>query len=321
MFAPRRVAFTLIELLVVIAIIAVLVGLLLPAVQKVRAAAARAKCQNNLKQIVLAAHNYHDAQQAFPKLHTTGTAKSPGYWTTFIALLPYMEQQPLYQRLYDKAVAQASGAMGCVGDGGPNSLDASVVSSYVCPADGLPNPAVQQLPGTNTYLGLTSYRVSYSAVDASDPRFGNDGVICEDATVRITDITDGTSSTLIFGEFANADPNWNTWAPLMASVGLSDNLPMSVITSAWVNLFFNPIGTSINPINLRFPATLPSDPNLTLTQFAARMTSYGSLHPGGTNFAFCDGSVRFISDSVNNTPTLMPKLGTRAGGEVVSGDF
>jgi prepilin-type processing-associated H-X9-DG protein len=217
-------------------------------------------------------------------------------------------------------VAQSSPALGCVSDGGPNSLDASVVPSYVCPADAISSSPVTQVPGTNSYFGVTSYRVNYGSVDATDPNFGKDGVVGEVA-VRITDVTDGTSSTLIFGEFANLDPNWKTWAPLMTSAGLSDNLPLSVMTSPWVNLYFNPIGSALNPINLRLPATLPSDPNLALSQSVARLISYGSLHTGGANFALCDGSVRFVSDSVNSTPTLLPKLGTRAGGEVVSGDF
>src|SRR5579862_3498977 len=102
----RRAGFTLIELLVVIAIIAVLIGLLIPAVQKVREAAQRAQCQNNLKQLALAAINYHDANQTFPLAYNYFiTQPKGGYVTQYIALLPYLEQQALYQQLYNQAIA------------------------------------------------------------------------------------------------------------------------------------------------------------------------------------------------------------------------
>lgn len=316
MHTPRRAGFTLIELLVVIAIIAVLIGLLLPAVQKVRAAAARMKCSNNLKQLALAGHNFHDANQSFPMVTKAGTTQAPGYLTAFIALLPYMEQDPLYQQFRAKAVAQGRPMLGGVGDGGATSLDASSIAPYICPADPLPSPAVAQIPSTTTYLGLTSYRLGYTGVDASDPAWGTDGVIC-DRTVRITDVTDGTSSTIMLGEFSNNDPNWNTWSPVLGSGGT----PMPVMTSGWAYPYFNPIASAFYPLNPALPAAVPADAAAAQLQLVGRLLSYGSKHGGGANFALADGSVRFISDSVNGTPTLLPKLGTRARGEVVNGDF
>jgi prepilin-type N-terminal cleavage/methylation domain-containing protein/prepilin-type processing-associated H-X9-DG protein len=317
MSVSRRVAFTLIELLVVIAIIAVLVGLLLPAVQKVRAAAARVKCQNNLKQLGLAAHNFHDANQTFPMSISGGQGGiAQGYWSAFIALLPYMEQQPLYQRFYDKAVATNNISLGAIGDGGLNSLDASTVASYVCPADGLPNPPVDQFPGTNTYFGLTSYRHGYSGLDANDPQYGQDGVICQQA-VKITAITDGTSSTIMFGEFANFEPNWSTWSSAL----LGANIPLTVLASGWPSGFSSPNASTFYPINPRLPAAVPADPLVMGLQTANRFDAYGSRHTGGANFTLADGSVRFISEGVNNNLALFAGMGTRAGGEIISGNF
>jgi prepilin-type N-terminal cleavage/methylation domain-containing protein len=129
----RSAAFTLIELLVVIAIIAVLIGLLLPAVQKVRAAAARVQCANNLKQIGLACHNYHDANEGFP---TQSNSALDGTWV--LQLAPFFEQDPLCQQW--SAAVGSNPSFAQLVKGGPNSLQATVLKILVCPADALPAP-------------------------------------------------------------------------------------------------------------------------------------------------------------------------------------
>jgi prepilin-type N-terminal cleavage/methylation domain-containing protein len=127
----RSAAFTLIEILVVIAIIAILIGLLLPAVQKVRTAAARIQCSNNLKQIGLACHNYHAAYQAFPPQYN-----SVGLWV--VLLSPYLEQDAFYQQWLPTLTA--SFPRGAQVKGGPISLQATVIKTLICPADALPAP-------------------------------------------------------------------------------------------------------------------------------------------------------------------------------------
>jgi prepilin-type N-terminal cleavage/methylation domain-containing protein len=152
----RTSAFTLIELLVVIAIIGVLIALLLPAVQKIRAAADRAHCANNLKQIGLACHNYHDTYRAFPP-----TYNSVGHWPVLLA--PFIEQDNFYQQWLP--TLKTSNPFQAQFTGGPNSLYATVFKILVCPADELPDPPVAQLfaPGAfpglpdGVYCSLTSY--------------------------------------------------------------------------------------------------------------------------------------------------------------------
>jgi prepilin-type N-terminal cleavage/methylation domain-containing protein/prepilin-type processing-associated H-X9-DG protein len=299
----RRNGFTLIELLVVIAIIAVLVGLLLPAVQKVREAANRMKCQSNLKQISLATLNYHDVNSVFPLY------QSP---SVFIFLLPYLEQTALYQQFV------AAGGI-------PGGTSLPVLA---CPSDsGIPSPPVVEYSGI--YVGVTSYRPNATGLSPLDPKSGTDGVIIFPSTspvsstspVQILSITDGSSNTIMFGEFSNFDPNWPQYAATAGAPGV----PMTLLdASSWTTQFFFPqVGSGYYPLN----GTLPMPPDL--TYFASvRVQTFGSGHTGGgVNFAFCDGSVHFIGNAINNAPlvssangpvTLLSALCTRAGGEVVS---
>src|SRR5215471_7376774 len=217
-FPVRRSGFTLVELLVVIAIIAVLIGLLLPAVQKVREAANRAQCLNNLKQQAIATHHYHDAAGRFP---TTGHisdfvgTRPTGGTTLWVGLLPYFEQDNLYKKWddYDNRNNVA---------GGKNATQAQVIKVLLCPSDRLADPVAEY---TNLVIGpdiwswgfyaLSSYggnagkRSVFTGGPPAFPRMSRDGIFWLDSRVRLADITDGTSNTFLFGERYHHDPEYN----------------------------------------------------------------------------------------------------------------
>jgi len=179
---PRRFAFTLIELLVVIAIIAILIGLLLPAVQKVRAAAARAKCTNNLKQIGLAFHNYNDTKGKLPTgwVTTTATKPSPG-WSWAVIILPYIEQDNLLNQMNPDLVTPGGPTTT------PTALQQSVISTYRCPSDptGPTNPVFHSF-STNNYV----VNREVTGPDVNNNPTG----------LKVDTISDGSSNTILVGE-------------------------------------------------------------------------------------------------------------------------
>jgi prepilin-type N-terminal cleavage/methylation domain-containing protein/prepilin-type processing-associated H-X9-DG protein len=308
-----RRGFTLIELLVVIAVIAILIGLLLPAVQKVREAAARIQCANNLHQLGLAAHNYHDTNRSFPpgvnQAVYTGAPQYRGY-SLFIYLLPYLEQDNLY-RSWDFANPLNNTA------GGAGARTAVILPTLLCPSDFVPtNPVTSQ---GRTYA-VASYggnggRRSFDPASAStDGIFHTTGPgslpVANQGVVGIADVKDGTSNTLLFGERSHRDPaydalsgasrkmgEWGWWAASTGRLAAGD-----VTMSAAVPINYLVRAGSVGPGSLE----------------EQRVCAFGSNHAGGANFTLADGSVRFISQAVP-LPVLQA-LATRASGEVV-GDY
>jgi prepilin-type N-terminal cleavage/methylation domain-containing protein len=305
-----RRGFTLVELLVVIAIIAVLIGLLLPAVQKVREAAARIQCANNLKQIALAAHDYHDAAGRFPPgvhLPVPVGAQPTGGTNLWVELLPYIEQDNL-QRKWDYADNRNNAK------DGTSATQAQVIKVLICPSDPLPQTVVQltatlAAPWSWGFYGMSSY--GGNAGMRSFPVTTRDGIFFFDSCVRLTDITDGTSNTFLFGERSHRDPQFDIQQPLVypgaGRIGQVGRWGCVAGNGCLGNVLFS---TPV-PINYLVP------PGGAVSTLRDRMCASGSGHVHGANFAFADGSVHFVSDSIP-LPTLQA-LSTRAGGEVVSG--
>jgi prepilin-type N-terminal cleavage/methylation domain-containing protein/prepilin-type processing-associated H-X9-DG protein len=328
----KRKAFTLIELLVVIAIIAILVGLLLPAVQKVREAANRMSCQNNLKQIALGAMNFEGSFKRFPSavnlqidpyyganmVSKFGPAPDPtGNYSLWEALMPFIEQDNLqknliFNQLNQYGIMADSQYVNCVG---PNSYGAQTIKILVCPTDQLPSPAQTTYTGDNGtvyYFGISSYGGNAGSRGVYWQYATLDGMFWLNSKVRIADVVDGTSNTLFFGERYHYDVNWDT-----AQSQNGGSLINTYGGWAWANPYAMEDHTesAYSPINYMIPA---GTTQITYDLSDARLNAWGSGHPGGANFALVDGSVRFISATV--TQKIWHALATRNGGEVVSLD-
>ncbi len=292
----RRAAFTLIEVLVVIAIVATLIGLLLPAVQKVRAAAARLGCQNNLKQLGLAVHNYESAEGAFPAGARAYRKREPYPYLSWVGqLLPQLEQGPLWEVsrvAYDERPGNPFSP--------PHIGILTPLKVVSCPADG------RQAEAHTTHQGLRVAVTGYLGNLGRDFRNPN-GVLYYGSRTKFTDIPDGTSNTLLAGERPPSPDFWFGWwyaGAGVAGTGAADTVlgvrELNVNTSQYTTQC--PVG----PYTYR-----PGKPDDMCDTF-----HFWSLHAGGANFLFCDGSVRFLPYSAD---AVLPALSSRAGGEAGGG--
>lgn len=288
-----RPAFSLIELLVVIGIIALLIGMLLPAVQNVRAAAARVRCQNNLKQLGLALHAYHDTADALPPgLSVTIERGRYPYLGWPGRILPYIEQDVLWRQI-DQAFATDPNLQEFYGHPLHEELLKTPVVLFNCPADG-------RLPGPNISNNDLYAHTSYLGVHGVN-QYQRDGVLFRDSRIKLIQIMDGTSQTIMLGE-RPPPPNFQLgWWYRGWGQAQEGSAEMLLGAKEW--------NTS--------EATCGEGPYQfqpgRIDQFCD-LFHFWSLHSGGAHFLFADGSVRFLSYSAS---AIMPALSTRSGGEVV----
>jgi prepilin-type N-terminal cleavage/methylation domain-containing protein/prepilin-type processing-associated H-X9-DG protein len=310
LYARRRArGFTLIELLVVVSIIAVLIGLLLPAVQQAREAARRAQCANNLKQIGIALHNYHGSVDVFPSGYVSTVPPGvlnypelgPG-WAWGAVILNQLEQAPIYAAINFSAQITE-----------PASLTArtSVVSVFLCPSSTPTGPvslfASENGPVAISDLAASQYLASAGQGEIEEVPGTNNGVFYRNSQIGLRQILDGSSQTLMLGERSRnlADA---TWVGAIPALFACTNPDWSVHDCATSNVMV-----------LANTGPWPDEPWVNVPNHkGAKADDFWSLHPGGCNFLLCDGSVRFIKETVN--PVVFSALATRAGGEVVGGD-
>ena len=315
----RRKGFTLIELLVVIAIIAVLVGLLLPAVQKVREAAARMKCSNNLKQIGLAMHNFHDTNGKFPV-----ASYWYGWGTWAILIEPYMEQGNVYNQynqagIGDRAIPAANtAAWGSEIWTQPATALNAIIPTFQCPSDptssqlhwsGAKGNYVVNLGNTVNFqdiFGAGSGDYGGVKFQASPFRvlfpFNGAGMV---KSMTIPSITDGTSNTLLAAELLKSSSNQDLRGAVLW--GWSSGFETWFLPN-------DPQKDIINTGDGQCVAPLPGIPDCVASDQPTRLAAR-SAHTGGVNTVLCDGSVHFISNSV--TLPVWRSLSSANGGEVV----
>ncbi|MCC9607882.1 DUF1559 domain-containing protein [Blastopirellula sp. JC732] len=321
--------FTLVELLVVIAIIGVLIALLLPAVQQAREAARRMSCTNNLKQLGLALHNHHDTFGEFPR--GAGAPNGAAYgamWSAY--LLPFIEQNNIFEAL----TLDVEGANWGSGSGISNASISSsstternvaaletVIEAFRCPSAPIPQNvrdkstdnwfALKRVPGS--YLGNCSGTLTTDSSSAGiDWTNGTDlnGIFKNSKTLGFSDVTDGTSNTVAFGE-AVPDPK-DTGATEDRNNGSGAQKDHWYIGGDDIDVtrdmseMLGTLGVAINSPKVAGGAS----------GFDAYEFGYSSLHPGGAMFCLTDGSVRFLAETID--ANTRKGYGTRAGGEVIS---
>jgi prepilin-type N-terminal cleavage/methylation domain-containing protein/prepilin-type processing-associated H-X9-DG protein len=316
--ASRRRAFTLVELLVVIMIIGLLVGLLLPAVQAARESGRQSRCQNNLKQLGLAMHNYHDARKCLPPgirlpYDAAITDQTPwGYrfsdrfysWGMF--LLPYLEETTLY----DKSASSVQD---------PNAKMASPSAAnglktrpavFACPSDDLPVTLLWSGRdyGTANYVGCYGRTNDFYGQNVGNFT-GVSGVLHPRSKVKMNDITDGTSQTIMLGEVSSLERHWDFAAGWIGAYWAG--VPHYMKYDGMVLRDTHPD----HPINSRLSDTQLSTAN----GGRGDHDGFGSRHPGGATFVFCDGTVRFLSENIDSSSSIgtYQRLGDKADGRTI----
>ena len=347
MSRSSRPAFTLVELLVVIAIIGVLVALLLPAVQAAREAARRSSCGNNLKQLAIACHNYHDTFQVLPMNYarTPGNAHwadppDPAHRSTswMVQILPFVEQKPLYDMIdfnFDVRLDPRNGTVVNQPNNPSNAFAArTVIPTYLCPSDGLNNRGLmerrQNAPNSgkiwavNNYKGVCGSNWAWGAFPTATPQAGSN--LPNFNSTRWGNSQDGLDAgNGIFYRGGRADINRESCTP-MAHIqdGTSNTLMIGEAiprwcTHTWWWWFNGTTATTAVPLNNR--AYCQTTASRTADLAACwddwpNNYSFMSQHPGGGLFALGDGSVRFVQQTIDLT--LYRSLGTMQNGETAS---
>jgi prepilin-type N-terminal cleavage/methylation domain-containing protein/prepilin-type processing-associated H-X9-DG protein len=311
----RRSGFTLIELLVVISVIAVLIALLLPAVQSAREAARRMQCVNNLKQIGLAMHNYYEARNALPGADMVFNVTE---LSALAQVLPFLEQSPVYNTINFAFSYQ---------DPNNNTAMMTVINGFICPSD-LPDP-IPSLGGQTNYMANMGSGIVWQApIGPNTGMPAPNGVFYGNSATTFAQISDGLSNTTLFSERVLADGNNAIVSPI-ADVFFSPGSPTTPDDAMQQCLAVN-----IYDLNNQFPLFMGAPwlcgqhiflhvtpPNSRSCGFFVALRAVmppSSRHPGGVNVGFSDGSVKFVKDSVNLV--TWRALGTRAGSEVISSD-
>ena len=307
--SQRIKGFTLIELLVVIAIIAILIGLLLPAVQKVRESSARLTCSNNLKQIALAVHGFQDAQNQIPynlNPNTYGYDDNGKSWSWLVRILPYIEQAAIFSKLGQDSFGPTPAVADVPTFNSLAAIQAVVIKSYVCPSDpgsnklstNRANGSTGSGTGPTNYKGVAGNNWAWGSFQNTGPTGNNNGLDVGNGifyrsdntrALHLSRVTDGTSNTLMIGE---------------------DLMDINV-HCGWVRANYA-TGTCSIPLN---NGLVTGQPGFNNAGDWPNLYSFRSRHTAGGNFAFADGSVKFIVEAIDLT--LYRNLASVSGGEAI----
>jgi len=330
----HRPAFTLIELLVVIAIIAVLIALLLPAVQQAREAARRTQCRNNLKQIGLALHNYHDAHKIFPPGETSNQTDDPLYGHgPGVDLLPYIDQANVYNK-FNFTTGTTWACCGGTTDLNHVAAITTIIPSYTCPSSSAAKTAnYANFGGKAPYpilnsQGIWEYHPVMGSINFPSPclpslsrepeRKSIGGIFLSNGNIGIQDVKDGTSNTMAFIEFSDSNPSGQGFSPYRAHH--DETIPWAMgyfyenCTGRGGDYAYGLRVLAHNP-NTRFYRAYPHN-RLPPIQHTHSQASAKSAHTGGVFSLFGDGSVHFVSDNIDFE--TYKNLGDRNDGKTVS---